>query len=108
MHQGITLGHGMGGEYEIADMIIPKSIENQIVIISTMWDEYSKKGQTIRITVPKRSYWDLYDNPSEVLATHASDEEGRKFHEDIVKKIGEAGGYCGSDIATREHAETDK
>lgn len=92
----------MGGEYEIADMIVPKNIEDSIIIISTMWDGYGKKGQTIRITVPKRSYWDLYDNPSVVLAAHASEEEGRKFHEEAVKKAQEAGGYCGSDIDTRE------
>jgi hypothetical protein len=85
----------MGGEYETADMLIPKNIEqNNIIIISTMWDEYAGKGQTIKITVPKRSYWCLYDKPSEVLATHASEQEGRAFHEETVKKITEGGCYC--------------
>ena len=90
----MVLGHETVGDIEVADFIMPKNLENSYWAITTLWNSEKKYGQTIKIFMPSKSYWDLKNNPPVMLGKHKSMKKAFDFHNKMVKKIRESDNYC--------------
>ena len=104
----MLLGHNVTGDVLLEDFVMPRNLEEDSFILSTIWNTGTKTGQTIKVTVPSKSYWKLVENPSELLKKHDDEDKALAFHEKTLKKMTEVDGYCGSDYDTRDDAEKDK
>jgi len=90
----LSLGHSMVGGFEKADFIMPKNLDNDSWVITTLWNSEKKEGQTMKIFVPLRSYWELRNNPPILIGKHKSKSVALKFHDKTVKKLREDDRYC--------------
>lgn len=90
----ISIGHVWRGDYQIVDSLVPKNIDNSNGwYITTLWNSDEKQGETLKIFIPNKSYWDLSANPPILIGKHKTKEEAVEFHEKTVKELKEGGIY---------------
>lgn len=88
INEGPVIGHGMKSDYQMADFMIPKNLDDtRCVIISTAWDSKAKRGETLKIYIPEKSFWDLSNSPQERLAQHKRKRDAIRFHKKIVTEM---------------------
>lgn len=83
-----TYGHGFAADLEVADFIVPKDLNMPAVhVLTSAWSDVMNSGQTVLMVIPTKSYWKLYDNPPQVIATFDKKDEMMAFHAVKLKEL---------------------
>lgn len=81
-----ALGHNVPStEMWIYD-VMPENLEDSIIVISTVWDDKSGKGQTMVSVIKTRSWWDLEKDYGNVIKQHSDKKEAYQFFRKTVKE----------------------
>ena len=93
MIKGAVIGHvirpGMDKyDVELAHYVIPKDIDNPVILVSSVWSDKLNVGEVCRRAIKTRSWWDIEKNPMEVLKEITNRKALFKEHYEAVKANG--------------------
>lgn len=70
--------------WTIWDTIIPPNSDDTVTIISTVWNNVDKDGETIYMKLKTKTYFEFKD--SMVSQRHKTEQDAREFHDKILKE----------------------
>ena len=80
MKREFHIGHDSKGNEVHVTFIIPEKLDRSIGMISTVWNDKKRKGETTQTEIPIKSVWDLYDNPIQKKKRHLTKTGALAYH----------------------------
>lgn len=80
-----TFGHTVAKvTWTIWDTIIPPDSDDTVTIISTVWNNADKEGETIYMKLKTKTYFEFKSGL--VSTMHKTEQEAKEFHNKILKE----------------------